>query len=462
MNCVDDVLITSELATRPSRPPDYEAQSQAMLDLADELRVNPGGVLHKVADLTMQLCHAGSAGISILEPGPERDIFRWHAIAGGLTSNLHGSLPRDASPCGTVIERNQVLLFSEPDRFYAEMRGVEPRIYESLLAPWPADGTPAGTLWVVSRSPQHRFDSEDARIVQTLARFASAAHQTVLALDKAYASQADLEKRVEESAFLLSDAFKVLRREMADREQADSRRRQAERALRETEKQAAVGRLSESIVHQIGNPLDAVSNLLFMAEYAASVPEARQYLARAQAELTRVGRMTRGRRHFDRRSSGAALSDLGEIVDSALSHHEGRIRHSGITTLRRFRLHRPLLCFSFEIRQLLVNLVGNSIEAMKGTVHRRLLVRVCATHDRKTSRACVCITVADTGTGMPAAIRQRLFEPFVTAWTDPGAGLGLWVSREIASKHKGNMQIRSSQGKGTVVAVRLPYLEPSN
>jgi signal transduction histidine kinase len=111
---------------------------------------------------------------------------------------------------------------------------------------------------------------------------------------------------------------------------------------------------------------------------------------------------------------------------------------------------------------MLVNLVGNSIEAMKGTANPRLLVRVSATHDRKTSQALICITVADTGTGMPAAVRQRLFEPFVTAWPEPAAGLGLWVSREIASKHKGNLQIRSSQGKGTVVAVHLPYLEPSN
>ena len=111
---------------------------------------------------------------------------------------------------------------------------------------------------------------------------------------------------------------------------------------------------------------------------------------------------------------------------------------------------------------MLVNLVGNSIEAMKETPNPRLLVRVCSMHDRKTRQICVRVTVADTGFGMPAAIKKRLFEPFVTAWPAPGAGLGLWVSREIVSKHKGNLKIRSSQGKGTVVSVHLPYLEPSN
>jgi len=241
VNSVDDVLITSELASRPSRSPDYEAQSQAMLELGDELRINPANTLNKVAELAMKLCRADSAGISILETEAEREIFRWQAIAGGFASNLYGSLPRDASPCGTVVARNRVLLFNEPDRYYPELRGVSPRVYESLLAPWPSPGEPEGTLWVVAHTPERRFDAEDARIVQTLARFASGAHHTILALEQARNSQAELEKRVEESAYLLSDTFKVLRREMEGRDQAEIKRRRAESALRESERQRRPG-----------------------------------------------------------------------------------------------------------------------------------------------------------------------------------------------------------------------------
>jgi hypothetical protein len=241
VNCVDDVLITSELTVRSSRPPDYEAQNQAMLELGDELSDNPGNILGKVAELTMRLCHADSAGISILESEEECEIFRWHAIAGGFAPNLYGSLPRDGSPCGTVVARNHVLLFNEPDRFYPELRGVSPRVYEALLAPWPNHNRPVGTLWVVAHTPEHRFDSEDARIVQILAGFASAAHHASVAIEKAQASQADLEKRVEESAYLLSDTFKALRAEMEGHDQADSKRRQAERALREIEKRVRSG-----------------------------------------------------------------------------------------------------------------------------------------------------------------------------------------------------------------------------
>jgi GAF domain-containing protein len=241
VNCVDEVLITSQLAVRPSRPPDYEAQSQAMLELGDELRVYPDNILHKVAELAMKLCHADSAGISILESEDKREIFRWQAIAGGFAPNLYGSLPRDASPCGTVVARNQVMLFNEPDRYYKELRGVSPRVYESLLAPWPAQGRPEGTLWVVAHTPERHFDAEDARIVQILARFASGAHHAVAELVKAKASQEDLEKRVEESAFLLSDTFKALRKEMEGHDQANSKRRQAERALREIERRERPG-----------------------------------------------------------------------------------------------------------------------------------------------------------------------------------------------------------------------------
>jgi hypothetical protein len=239
--CVDDVLITSQLATRPWRAPDYEAESQAMLELGDELRLNPRNILNKLAELAMKLCHADSAGISILESEDKREIFRWHAIAGGFAPNLYGSLPRDASPCGTVVARNRVLLFNEPDRYYPDLRGVSPRVYESLLAPWPSQDTPEGTLWVVAHTPERHFDIEDARIVQILARFASGAHHAVAELERAKASQEDLEKRVEESAFLLSDTFKVLRKEMEGHDQANSKRRQAERALREIEKRQRPG-----------------------------------------------------------------------------------------------------------------------------------------------------------------------------------------------------------------------------
>src|SRR3712207_6275361 len=115
---VDDVLITAELARRPSWTPDYEAESRALGLLAQEMVTNPRGVLQKCAELVMELCDADSAGVSILEPGGTTGMLRWHAAAGRFAPNLHGTMPREASPCGTVMERNCVLLFNEAEQFF--------------------------------------------------------------------------------------------------------------------------------------------------------------------------------------------------------------------------------------------------------------------------------------------------------------------------------------------------------
>ncbi|WP_114949088.1 PAS domain-containing protein, partial [Microvirga calopogonii] len=192
---VDDVLITAELASRPSRTQDYETESRALGLLAQEIATNPGGVLQKCAELVMELCHADSAGISILEPGGTSGMLRWHAAAGGFAPNLHGTMPQEASPCGTVMERNRVLLFHEAERFFPALRGVEPRIYENLLAPWHVNGEAVGTLWAIRHTPEGRFDAEDARVLQSLARFAAAAFQMTSALDDATAERTELEQR---------------------------------------------------------------------------------------------------------------------------------------------------------------------------------------------------------------------------------------------------------------------------
>lgn len=191
---VDDILVTAELAGRTSRAPDYEAENRALGLLAQEMATNPGGVLQTCAELVLELCHADSAGISILEPGGENGMFRWHAAAGRFAPNRHGTMPKE-SPCGTVIARDSVLLFNEPERFFPALRGVEPRIFETLLAPCRVDGEPVGTLWAVKHTPEGRFDAEDARLLQSIALFASAGHQMTLALEEARAGREELEQR---------------------------------------------------------------------------------------------------------------------------------------------------------------------------------------------------------------------------------------------------------------------------
>lgn len=189
---VDDVLITAQLADRPSKAPDYKRESRALELLAQEMASNPHGVLQKCADLVMELCQADSAGISILEPSGASGVLRWHAAAGLLAPNLHGTMPIEASPCGTVMERNCVLLFQEAERFFPALRGIEPRIYENLLTPWHAEGKAVGTLWAIKHTQGGRFDAEDARVIQSIARFAAAAFKMTAAYEDATAERTAL------------------------------------------------------------------------------------------------------------------------------------------------------------------------------------------------------------------------------------------------------------------------------
>jgi len=190
----DDLIIADRLAERPSRAPDYAVESQALGALAKELSDRPENLLQKLAETLVELGIADSAGISI-EEANEVHQFRWVALA-GVWSQLRGStIPFDASPCGLAVRRDQLLLIERPERIYVEAQ-VEPLIQEGLLLPFHVDGRPVGTLWVNAHDPTRKFDAEDARLLKSLARFASAGFRTVQALGEAQSGKDELQQRV--------------------------------------------------------------------------------------------------------------------------------------------------------------------------------------------------------------------------------------------------------------------------
>ena len=195
---VGNVIITGELDRRPSRSPDYEAENRALSALAEAISTDPGTVLQQLVEWTMKLTSSDSAGISLLEPGGEHGIFRWAAIAGALSPNRNGTIARESSPCGEVIAREAVVLVKHPERAFPALLQAEPGIAEGLLAPFHLGGVPVGTLWTIKHSPDGRFEAEDARIIKSLARFASAAHQTVQLLQSAQTSSQQAELRAQQ------------------------------------------------------------------------------------------------------------------------------------------------------------------------------------------------------------------------------------------------------------------------
>jgi PAS domain S-box-containing protein len=192
-----DAPTAATLARRPSRPPDYQLENRALVALAREMADNPSTVLQTVADLVMTLCRAGSAGVSILETGATgTEVFRWHAVSGASATHIGETMPRDASPCGTVVDRNACLLFDEPARRFAAVGVIDPPIAEILMTPIHMSGKPVGTVWAIAHDPRRRFDAEDDRLLASMARFASGAQQAIVAAEGLALLAATLEQQV--------------------------------------------------------------------------------------------------------------------------------------------------------------------------------------------------------------------------------------------------------------------------
>jgi signal transduction histidine kinase len=234
--------------------------------------------------------------------------------------------------------------------------------------------------------------------------------------------------------------------------------KRAEQVLVQSEKLNAVGRLASSIAHEINNPLEAVTNLLYLAQMTAQNPDTKLYLSSAEVELRRVAAIANQTLRFYRQSTKATRVTAEELIDGTLPLYQGRVANYNVNVERRDRARQAVTCFDGEIRQVLSNLVGNAIDAMSSG-GGRLLLRAREGRDWKTGRRGVVLTVADTGTGMPAHTKARIYEPFFTTKGESGTGLGLWISHEIVERHSGVLRVKTSQragGSGTVFTVFLP------
>ena len=194
----DDVVITRELETRPNRAPDYEGENRALRALAEAMSTAPDTVLQRLVEMAMALTRSDSAGISLLEPGGANGSFRWVATTGAWSPSCNGTMPREASPCGEVIAQRSILLMKDPARAFPALLQAEPGVGEALLAPFAVGEVPAGTLWVIKHGPDEHFQTEDTRLLESLAGFASAAHRTVQALRMAESAGQHAEARLED------------------------------------------------------------------------------------------------------------------------------------------------------------------------------------------------------------------------------------------------------------------------
>jgi signal transduction histidine kinase len=210
-------------------------------------------------------------------------------------------------------------------------------------------------------------------------------------------------------------------------------------SARKLEALAAASKIAASVAHEINNPLEAVTNLLFLAQMGNVGESERQYLAMAQKEVGRIASITTHTLRFYRQQSGPAPVLIPELLESALVLFQTQLTEQRITLEREWPEQTPqVVCREGEIRQVVANLISNAIDAMPEGGKLRLGVKPVSNG--------LEVEVADTGRGIPAEVRGRILEPFFTTKGRNGTGLGLSISAEILARHGGRLDFESGAG----------------
>lgn len=246
--------------------------------------------------------------------------------------------------------------------------------------------------------------------------------------------------------------------DVTDRRREITELKQAQEALIQSEKIAAVGRLTSSIAHEINNPLESVMNSLFLARTSPECPESIiEFLLMAEEELQRVAHVTRQTLGFYRESASPVGVPLTKIMDSAVDLHRRKIVERNATVNKQYRGNFATITVPGELRQVFSNLLANSLDAIPpgGAV----TIRSSRVKSLEGGQPQLRIVVADNGSGIEPETRERIFEPLFTTKDSGGSGLGLWVVRQLVEKHGGRIAVRScTAGRhcGTSFVVTLP------
>jgi PAS domain S-box-containing protein len=237
--------------------------------------------------------------------------------------------------------------------------------------------------------------------------------------------------------------------------------RKTQDALIANEKLAVAGRLAATIAHEIHNPLDSVSNLLYLMRNGASPEESSLFMDMAEQELMRVTQISRAMLGLYRESKAPVLVDLKEMLQEILLLMERRLADTGVSLAIEMPETVSVAAFPAELRQVFTNLITNAAEAAgSGGEVKVSITPQSAGVDAagQKMQAGATVTIGDNGAGVAEDVRPHLFQPFFTTKGEHGTGLGLWVSRGIINKHGGTITLESDTSvaaHGTAVSVFL-------
>jgi len=234
-------------------------------------------------------------------------------------------------------------------------------------------------------------------------------------------------------------------------------RHQAEAALVKAEKLASAGRLSAAIAHEVNNPLEALTNLLYLSKTNTDDSNLRHNIELAEIEVSRIAHITRQSLAFHREDSSLTVFSVASVVNHAVTFYLARATLKGISLKTDLYSDVEILGSSGELRQVLSNLLANALDACDPGSNIRVSLR--KEQDRETGKVGARIVISDSGCGIDSAKLSAIFEPFYTTKGSTGTGLGLWVTKQLIEKHGGTIRLRSAMSpsrKGTTFRIFLP------
>lgn len=235
-----------------------------------------------------------------------------------------------------------------------------------------------------------------------------------------------------------------------------SSKTRAEESLLQAAKMAAAGRMAATIAHEVNNPLEAVTNLLFLAKTNADDPvQVREYVTMAESEVARVSHLAKQTLGFYREHAHPVETDIGSLIGEAVLVYRRKCEQAGIALRLDLRSTHTLIVRKGEMMQVISNLIANAIYAMPqgGTLS-------IATEDAvENGTAGTKLTITDTGVGIAEENLDRIFEAFFTTRAAIGTGIGLFVAKQFVEGHQGTITVESSvdaANHGTRFTIFLP------
>lgn len=261
--------------------------------------------------------------------------------------------------------------------------------------------------------------------------------------------------RIPEDPFR-EDAFILLLTEV-------THHKKLQETLKMTERLAATGRLAHVIAHEINNPLEALSNLLFLVQYSSDLDERNRGLVKeALVQLERISQITKQILIYHRESKQPVLADGTDLLQGVLAMFRPQMMVNRVELITHFKSSRPIWVHPGEMRQAFGNLVSNALDAI-GDEGGTLKVSCFDTTDCLTMRQGVRFVFSDSGGGIPPDSLSHIFDAFYTTKDLKGSGIGLWLTSEIVAKHRGRLRVRSRINglfRGTLFDIFLPERRP--